>query len=137
VPFYEFVKDLSRLKTLDILEVVKKRPGYRLSLDRLAEKRLGVTKSAEGRIDKIVEYRRRDVAITRDLLLFACENGHLLLENKAGQVCPLPVSHWLWRRGERVNGANVVSPIRPFIFTGGCLAREDFQKSSRWCRLRV
>jgi DEAD/DEAH box helicase domain-containing protein len=93
-------KDLSRLNTLDILEVVKKRLGYRLSLDRLAEQTLGVSKSADGllalqwykqgRIDKIINYCRSDVAITRDLLLFGFEKGYLLFKNKAGQVVRCP-----------------------------------------------
>ena len=95
-------RDLSRLKTLDILEIVKKRLGYRLSLNRLAEHTLGIRKSADGllalkwykqgEIDKIIEYCRSDVLITRDLLLYACEKGYLLFENKAGQVVRCPFS---------------------------------------------
>ncbi|PLX47238.1 MAG: DEAD/DEAH box helicase [Desulfobulbaceae bacterium] len=87
--------------TIDLLEEVKKRLGYRLSLDRLAEQTLGVQKSAdglqalkwykEGRIDKIIRYCRQDVEITRDLFLFALKNEHLLFRNKAGDMvrCPL------------------------------------------------
>ena len=92
--------DLCRLPTLDILDVVKNRLGYRLSLDRLAEKTLGVQKSGdglqalqwykEGRIDKIISYCRKDVQITRDLLLFAVEHGYLLFQNKAGQTVRCP-----------------------------------------------
>ncbi len=96
--------NLASLPTLDILEEVHKRLGYRLSLDRLAEKTLGVKKSAdglmalkwykEGRIDKIITYCRKDVEITRDLLLFAVKNGYLLFQNKAGKTvrCPLGFS---------------------------------------------
>lgn len=92
--------DLSRLNTLDILEVVKKRVGYRLSLDRLAEHTLGVTKNAdgllalkwykEGEIDKLIDYCRYDVAITRDLFLFGSDKEYLLFKNKAGQVVRCP-----------------------------------------------
>ncbi|MFH1215872.1 MAG: DEAD/DEAH box helicase [Pseudomonadota bacterium] len=93
--------DLSKLPTLDILEEVKNRLGYRLSLERLAEKTLNIQKSGsgllalqwykEGRIDKIIDYCRKDVEITRDLLLFGVENGYLLFQNKAGHTvrCPL------------------------------------------------
>lgn len=94
--------DLASLPTLDILEEIKKRLGYRLSLDGLAESTLGVKKSAdglmalkwykEGRIDKIIEYCRKDVAITRDLLVFGAENGYLLFKNKAGSAVRCPVS---------------------------------------------
>jgi DEAD/DEAH box helicase domain-containing protein len=92
---------LDEWPNLDLLQEVKKRLGYRLSLDRLAEQTLGIKKSAdglqalqwykEGRIDKIITYCRHDVEITRDLFLFALENGYLLFQNKAGDVvrCPM------------------------------------------------
>jgi len=93
--------DLSRLPTLDILEEVHNRLGYRLSLERLAEKTLGIRKSGsgllalqwfkEGQFDKIIEYCRKDVQITRDLLLFGVEKGYLLFQNKAGQTVRCPV----------------------------------------------
>ncbi len=94
---------LHLLPTIDLLEEVKGRLGYRLSLDRLAEKTLGAKKSGdglqalrwyqEGRIDKIITYCRHDVEITRDLFLFALENRYLLFQNKAGHTvrCPLPL----------------------------------------------
>ncbi|MEN8258361.1 MAG: DEAD/DEAH box helicase [Thermodesulfobacteriota bacterium] len=96
--------NLHLVPTIDLLEEVKNRLGYRLSLDRLAEKTLGAQKSAdglqalkwykEGRIDKIITYCRQDVEITRDLFLFALENNYLLFQNKAGQTvrCPLDLS---------------------------------------------
>ncbi|MBU0682561.1 MAG: DEAD/DEAH box helicase [Proteobacteria bacterium] len=95
---------LHLLPTIDLLEEVKSRLGYRLSLDRLAAKTLEVAKSAdglqalkwykEGRIDKIITYCRHDVEITRDLFLFALENRYLLFQNKAGQTvrCPLALT---------------------------------------------
>ncbi len=92
---------LATLPTLDILEVVKNRLGYRLSLDHLAEQTLGVKKSAdglqalqwykEGRLDLISEYCRQDVEITRDLFLYGLENGFLLFKNKAGNKVRCPV----------------------------------------------
>ena len=95
------VFNLASLPTLDIMEVITNRLGYRLSLDRLAEHTLGVKKSAngllalqwfkEGRIDEIVSYCRQDVRITRDLFLFGLENRYLLFQNKAGSVVRLPV----------------------------------------------
>ncbi|MBI5557339.1 MAG: DEAD/DEAH box helicase [Deltaproteobacteria bacterium] len=93
--------DLGSLPTLDILEEVTNRLGYRLSLERLAEKTLGIKKSGsgllalqwykEGQFDKIIEYCRRDVEITRDLFLFGAEKGYLLFQNKAGQTVRCPV----------------------------------------------
>lgn len=93
--------DLASLSTLDILEVVHKQLGYRLSLDRLAEHTLGVQKSAdglqalkwykEGRLDLIIKYCRHDVQITRDIFRFGLEHGYLLFQNKAGKVVRCPV----------------------------------------------
>jgi len=96
--------NLSTVATVDLLGEVKARLGYRLSLDRLAAKTLGIKKSGdgllalkwykEGRIDKIISYCRQDVEMTRDLFLFALENKYLLFQNKAGDTvrCPLDLS---------------------------------------------
>jgi DEAD/DEAH box helicase domain-containing protein len=92
---------LHTLPTLDILEVIKNRLGYRLSLDHLATQTLGVQKSAdglqalkwykEGRLDLISEYCQKDVEITRDLFLYGLENGYLIFKNKAGCKVRCPV----------------------------------------------
>ncbi|MFW5722569.1 MAG: hypothetical protein ACOCWT_04660, partial [Desulfohalobiaceae bacterium] len=89
------------LPTLDMLEEVKNRLGYRLSLDHLAGCTLGACKTAnglqalqwwqQGRIQDILRYCRQDVAITRDLYLFGRENRHLLFRNKARQLVRIPV----------------------------------------------
>ncbi|EPR44053.1 DEAD/DEAH box helicase domain protein [Desulfovibrio sp. X2] len=88
--------DFASLPTLDMLDVVKNRLGYRLSLDSLATSTLNAPKSAdglqalewwkEGRLDLITEYCTHDVAITRDLFRYGHEHGHLLFRNKHGQV---------------------------------------------------
>ncbi|MDA8163745.1 MAG: DEAD/DEAH box helicase [Desulfobacteraceae bacterium] len=93
--------DLHSLPTLDILEVVKNRLGYRLTLDHLTEHTLGVRKSAdglqalqwykEGRFDEIISYCREDVRITKELLLHGVEKGYLLFRNKAGHLVRCPV----------------------------------------------
>ncbi len=98
-------EQLSLLPTLDMLEHVHKRLGYRLSLDLLASSTLGTKKSAngllalkwwkEGKIRKIIDYCKRDVAITRDLFLFGSKEGFLLFRNKEGSIVRLPVD---WNR---------------------------------------
>ena len=92
--------DLHTLPTLDILEEVRKRLGYRLSLDHLARVTLGAEKSAdglqalewwkEGRIRDIIDYCRVDVEVTRDLYLYGKEKGYLLFQNKAGNTVRVP-----------------------------------------------
>jgi len=94
--------NLNGLPTLDILEEITTRLGYRLSLDRLAENTLGVKKSGDGLqalqwykdgcMADLIDYCRRDVEITRDLYLFGLEKRYLLFRNKAGNVVRLPVS---------------------------------------------
>ena len=86
--------DFMQLPAFDILEAVKDRLGFRLSLDRIAEATLGQSKSGsgldalrwwqEGRMDLIIEYCRKDVLITRDLYLFARKNGYLLYREREG-----------------------------------------------------
>jgi DEAD/DEAH box helicase domain-containing protein len=93
--------DLHSLPTLDILEEVKNRLGYRLTLDHLTEHTLGVKKTAdglqalqwfkEGRFDEIIRYCRDDVRITRELLLHGVEKGFLLFRSKAGHLVRCPV----------------------------------------------
>ncbi|MFH2057740.1 MAG: DEAD/DEAH box helicase [Pseudomonadota bacterium] len=89
------------LPTLDIIMEVHKRLGYRLSLDALATQTLDNKKSAdglmalqwwkEGKIDKIIEYCKQDVRITKDLYLYGKENKFLVFKNKAGHKVRLPV----------------------------------------------
>ncbi len=95
--------NFASLPTLDILDDVHKKLGYRLSLDHLARITLGTQKSAdglqalkwwkEGKIEEIVRYCRKDVEVTRDLFLYGKKNGYLLFQNKAGGTVRIPV-HW-------------------------------------------
>ncbi|MFO7754077.1 MAG: DEAD/DEAH box helicase [Desulfobacteraceae bacterium] len=94
--------DYTRLNTLDMLDVIHKRLGYRLSLDRLAKETLNSEKSADGlmalkwwqqgEIRKIVEYCKQDVKVTRDLYLYGLLNGYLLFRNKAGMQVRVPTA---------------------------------------------
>jgi len=94
-------RKISSLPSFDILEQITNQLGYRLSLDRLAEHTLGIRKSGDGlqalawykqgQIEKIREYCRKDVEITRDLFTFGRRQQHLLFQNKAGKVVRLPV----------------------------------------------
>jgi len=93
--------DFQKLPTLDILEEVHNRLGYRLSLDHLAGVTLGKKKTADGlqalrwwkqgRIREIIDYCKADVEITKDLFLYGKKNGHLLFKNKAKKTVRVPV----------------------------------------------
>ncbi len=92
---------LADLPSLDLLEIIYVQLGYRLSLDRLAEKTLGIKKSGDGllalewyrrgELKKLTDYCLQDVKITKDLFLFAYRQRHLLFQNKAGNTVRLPV----------------------------------------------
>jgi len=94
--------DFGALPTLDLLEAVQTRLGFRLSLDHLAKETLGTPKSAdglqalrwwrEGKLREIVDYCKKDVEITRDLYLYGCQHRFLIFRNKAGQTVRVPVS---------------------------------------------
>jgi DEAD/DEAH box helicase domain-containing protein len=93
--------NFEKLPTLDILEDVHNRLGYRLSLDHLAKVTLGQKKTADGlqalkwwkqgRIREIIDYCKKDVEITRDLFLYGQKNGYLLFTNKAKKMVRIPV----------------------------------------------
>ncbi|MDM8515967.1 DEAD/DEAH box helicase [Desulfobacterales bacterium HSG16] len=93
--------DFKKLPTLDLLEEIHNRLGYRLSLDHLAQATLGTKKSAnglqalkwwkQGQITKILKYCKKDVEITKDLFLFGKENKYLVFKNKAGKAVRVPV----------------------------------------------
>ena len=93
--------DLQEITTFDMLVDVQKLLGHRLSLNHLAENTLGLKKSAdglvslewykEGKIDKVVEYCKQDVKITRDLFLYGESHGHVKYATRSGMVKPLAV----------------------------------------------
>ena len=85
-------KDLNALPTFDILEDVHKRLGFRLSLDHLAGETLKSGKTADGlqavewfrngEMEKLTEYCRQDVMVTRDLFEYGLKNGQLIYREK-------------------------------------------------------
>jgi DEAD/DEAH box helicase domain-containing protein len=93
--------DFQTLNTIDILEDIHARLGYRLSLDHLSRVTLGAEKTADGmaalrwwkqgKIREIIDYCRADVKITKELFDYGKTNGYLLFNNKAGQTVRVPV----------------------------------------------
>lgn len=103
--------DLQEINTFDMLLDIRKRLGFRLSLNHLAQHTLGAEKSAdglialqwykEGKMDQIAEYCKKDVEITRDLYLFGEKNGYVKYQSKSGVVQELQVD---WDRKKLVSG---------------------------------
>jgi DEAD/DEAH box helicase domain-containing protein len=98
-PYSDF--DLQEINTFDMLADVKKQLGFRLSLNHLAQHTLNAKKSAdglvslqwykEGKMDKIIQYCKQDVEITRDLFLFGEKNGYLNYQSRSGNPLHLKV----------------------------------------------
>ena len=99
------------INTFDMLIYINKKLGHRLSLNHLAENTLNAEKSAdglvslqwykEGKIDKIIEYCKQDVEITRDLFLYGESHGYVKYSTRSGVAKDLPVD---WGR------ASLISP---------------------------
>jgi DEAD/DEAH box helicase domain-containing protein len=85
-------KDMNIFRTFDMLEDVHHKLGFRLSLDHLAQETLERGKTADGlqavewfrqgEMEKLTDYCKQDVAVTRDLFLFGQENGYIIYRGK-------------------------------------------------------
>ena len=99
-PYSDF--DLHEINTFDMLIDVKKKLGFRLSLNHLAQHTLNAEKSAdglislqwykEGKIDKIIQNCRQDVEITRDLYLFGEKHGYVKYQSRSGNPLQFEVN---------------------------------------------
>jgi DEAD/DEAH box helicase domain-containing protein len=93
--------DYAALPTLDLLEEIHSTLGFRLSLNHLAQETLGAPKLADGlqslawwkagERDKVIEYCKADVELTRRLYEFGREHGYLLYRDYQGRPVRLPV----------------------------------------------
>ncbi|MBN2097807.1 MAG: WYL domain-containing protein [Candidatus Omnitrophica bacterium] len=85
-PYLDF--DLNALPTLDILQEIAAALGFRLSLDSIAKATLQFGKSGsgldalryfrQGDMEKLIEYCRQDVLVTREVYEYGRRNGQLL-----------------------------------------------------------
>jgi DEAD/DEAH box helicase domain-containing protein len=91
--------DFGRLKTFDILDEIRQRLGFRLSLDHLADKTLGKPKSSDGiqavqwfrekKWEPLIQHCELDVELTRDLFYHALEKGFLVYSDRSGRLLRL------------------------------------------------
>ncbi len=98
-------RQLGAKKTLDLLEKIAQQWGFRVSLDSIAKATLGRGKSGqgldalrwykEGRFDLIERYCRDDVDITRQVVEYGRDRGHLKYLDRFGEVRTSPVD---WNR---------------------------------------
>ena len=86
--------ELAGLNNFDMLLELKKLLGHRLKLEAIARPTLGKGKSAdglqalkwykEGKLEKIIEYCKIDVEVTRDVHRYALENRKLHYDSRSG-----------------------------------------------------
>lgn len=98
--------DLTTIKSIDLLEEIRKSLGRRLRLDNVAEATVGAKKSAhglqavrwwrEGKIDEIKKYCEQDVRITKKVFDYALKNGHVKFKDGSRKRdIPLDTAHWV------------------------------------------
>ena len=94
--------NFASLNTLDLLQDIHRTLGFRLSLDSIAEASLGTSKSADGlkavewfrngELDKVAEYCKVDVDVTRKVYEFGLDNGFVLYRSKLGSKLKVAVN---------------------------------------------
>jgi DEAD/DEAH box helicase domain-containing protein len=105
---YEVLKPYARnenfrtFRTTDMLQNIYRTLGFRLSLDSIAKATLGATKTANGlqsvewfrngELDKVAEYCKSDVDITRRVYEFGRENGFVHYYSKLGSKLKVAVN---------------------------------------------
>ncbi len=99
-PFAEF--DLRALPHLDLMLELKAVAGFRPNLNSCCAATLGESKSSngleslqwwrDGEQQKVIDYCRDDVSLTRRLHEFGARNGHVKCLDKSGQTRVLPVN---------------------------------------------
>ena len=92
------------LPTLDMLFDLHKILGFRVSLDSIASASLGAAKTADGvqsvawfragELDKVAEYCKADVDITRRVYEFGRDNGYIFYKSKLGSKLKVDV---MWK----------------------------------------
>ncbi len=98
--------DLTTIKSIDLLDEIRKSLGRRLRLDSVAEATIGAKKSSnglqavrwwrEGKIDEIKKYCEQDVKVTKKIFDYALKNNHVKFKDGSRKrEIPLDTSNWL------------------------------------------
>jgi DEAD/DEAH box helicase domain-containing protein len=105
---YEVLRPYARnenfraFRTTDMLQDIYRTLNFRLSLDSIAKATLGATKTADGlqsvewfrngELDKVAEYCKSDVDITRRVYEFGRDNGFVYYYSKLGSKLKVAVN---------------------------------------------
>jgi DEAD/DEAH box helicase domain-containing protein len=98
-------KDFSQIRSLDLLDFISKRLGFRVSLQTLAQANFNECKSAdglqsvqwyrEGRLDLVEEYCKKDVELTEKIYFKGLNEGFILFPSRSGELLRINVFKWL------------------------------------------
>jgi DEAD/DEAH box helicase domain-containing protein len=101
--------DLTKIKSIDLMNELKKSCGRRIKLDYVAQATLGEAKSADGlqsiiwwrqgKIDEVIEYCKQDVNVTRKIYDYAMKNKSLKFI-KDGQTSEFEIDTSDWDKIE-------------------------------------
>ncbi len=90
------------LRSTDMLQDLFRTLGFRLSLESIAKATLGISKTADGlqsvewfrqgELDKVAEYCKADVDITRRVYEFGRQNGYVHYYSKLGSKLKVAVN---------------------------------------------
>lgn len=93
--------DTTKFPTLDLLEVIDKRLGFRIKLDAVAEGTLGYGKSGNGLqaveffrtgdLEKLRAYCLQDVKVTKEVYEYGLANGRVKFKDMFGATKEIPV----------------------------------------------
>jgi len=93
-------------KSTDLLQILSRLIGFRVKLDSLAQSTLGRSKTASGTQSvlwwrsgdaalrqRVIDYCRADVELTRDIYQFGRDKGYILIDDlKRGEIRKVAVS---------------------------------------------
>lgn len=92
---------LHDLPTVDMLDHLERRLGFRVSLDAVAGATLGVSKSADGilavrwfrqgDLQRVSDYCRQDVELTHGVYEFGRQQGFVRYRDRNYRICQVPV----------------------------------------------
>ncbi len=95
-------ENLRSIRSTDMLQDIYRTLGFRLSLNSLAKATLGATKTSdglqsvrwfrEGQFDKVADYCKSDVEITRRVYEFGRDNGFVHYHSKLGSKLKVAVN---------------------------------------------
>ncbi len=95
-------ESLADIPTVDMLDDIYRKLGFRVSLDNLAGATLGISKSADGlqavrwyrqgNISEILEYCQQDVEVTRRLYEYGQQFKHVKFRDRNHRTQMVPVS---------------------------------------------